>query len=233
MAIAYDAAMQPADIQQEFSRLGQYYRSLASEELENIAAQAFALTDTARQALSFEISSRGLPIVLNLTPPLDEQGMEALPPEDDGFVPDDQDLACVHVAHELKELLAIKKDLNHRGIECFFGDDNLRDVSALPAKFHGDMPICVWRHQMNEAIKVLTATVPGYGAQEEAPNLEVRCPKCNSDGVVFEERDLDSTGGKLTNQSKFHWVCDDCGYEWEDDGIASERPKDDAPADGR
>ena len=64
--------MHPADIQKEHARLSQLYRDMHEEELERVAAEAYDLTEIAREALSFEISSRGLKIPFNLTPPSEE-----------------------------------------------------------------------------------------------------------------------------------------------------------------
>lgn len=213
--------MQPADFQQEHNRLSQLYREMADDELENVAAEAYDLTDIAQECLRFEISSRGLKIPLNLTPASDDEP-EPLPPSDDGFIPDDRDIAFIYVVHDMEELLKIKTFLDQARIECFLGEDKTRDPKALPHPFGGDLDMFVWRHDFNRVVQVLTANVPGYGKREEAPNLEVRCPKCNSDGVIFEERELTSTDGKP--QAKFRWVCDDCGHEWEDEGIAAEAP---------
>ena len=232
--------MDPADSQRERALLYERYRGMTDEELENIAAAAYELTDVACESLRHEIASRRLAVSLNLdpaavskvvalpqpvahqnlpTPPDTEEAMNELPPEDDGFVPDDRDLAWIYTAYEFDELLQIKRYLNQARIECFFGDEKLRDVRKLPPIFHGDMEIRVWVHQLQDAQAVLTACVPGFGAQQEPPNLEMRCPRCHSDGVIFEERDLKTSSEKVTNQSKFRWRCDDCGHEWKDDGI--------------
>jgi DNA-directed RNA polymerase subunit M/transcription elongation factor TFIIS len=223
--------MHPADHQEEQRRLSQQYREMPDEELESIASEAFHLTDVAQECLRFEISSRGLKIPLRLTEP-DQDEPEPLPRTDDGFVPDDEDLAWVRTVHSMDELLHIKGILDRARVECFFGTDKTRDVKALPADFHGDIEIRVWRAQVATVIEVFAATIPGFGSESKDESyVEVRCPKCNSDGVIFEERDLDSTDGKLTNQSKFRWVCDDCGHEWEDDGVAEQSLRDIADAE--
>ena len=212
--------MHPSDYQQEQNRLAQLYRNMHEGELENVAAEAYNLTDVAREALSFEISSRGLKIPLNLELPVDEDA-EPLPPTDDGFVPDDDDIVSVYVAHEMDELMRVKDILDRERVECFLGEEKTRNPKDLSASFHGDVRVRVWLAQQRHAIELLNAAIPDYGKREGSDELEVRCPACKSDGVIFEERDVESTGGKLTNQSKFRWVCDDCGHEWEDDGVIS------------
>ncbi len=223
--------MHPADLQKEHNRLSQAYRNMTDDELEGVAAEAYDLTDIARQALSFEISNRGLRISLNLAAPEDET-LEPLPPTDDGFVPDDRDIAVVYVAHAMDELLKVKTVLDQAHIECFLGEERTRDSRLFGSSFHGDVEMRVWLAQYNLAIELLTVAIPDFGKQEEPPDLEIRCPKCHSEGVIFEERDATSAGGKVTNPSKFHWVCDDCGHEWEDEGIAGNKPAPEPPFKG-
>jgi len=217
--------MQPADHQQEHNRLSNLYREMADDELENVAAEAYDLTDIAKECLRFEISSRGLKIQLNLTAPPSDDEPEPLPPSDDGFVPDDEDLAPIHTAHGMDGLLKVRSLLALGGFECFLGDAKLRDPAALRETFENGVEMYVWKEQTQRALSYLAYNMPSEGSDEpDLPPAEIRCPKCKSDGVVFEERDVESTGGKLVRASKFRWVCDDCGHEWEDEGIVAEAP---------
>jgi hypothetical protein len=211
--------MQPIDTQQEFTRLSQLYRDMRDEELENVAAEACDLTDIACEALRFEISSRGLKIALNLTPPPEEDA-ELLPPTDDGFIPPADELATVERAGDLAELQKIKAILDQAQIECFLGEEKVHDPRDLTSGFDGGVMMRVWRPAYEKAYAVLRVNIPGYGGKVdgEIPDTEVRCPKCHSDGVIFEELEGDL---KSPRNSNFHWRCDDCGYAWEDDGIVS------------
>jgi predicted Zn-ribbon and HTH transcriptional regulator len=212
--------MQPIDVQQEYNRLSQAYREMRDEELENVAAEACDLTDVARECLSFEISSRGLKIPLNLEcPPEDEP--EALPPLAEGFVPDDGDLTPVATVNDMDELLCIHKLLAEAGFECFLGDEKVRDPKDLHDDFSAGVEIKVWNAEEQRALGILAAQPAEAAPNEKEVNGDspILCPKCKSDGVIFEERAIEETGGKLRRSSKFRWRCDDCGYEWEDDGI--------------
>ncbi len=55
---------------------------------------------------------------------------------------------------------------------------------------------------------------------EELEELPVRCPKCQSEEVVFEG--LTSAPGNAADEAsqKYKWSCDSCGHQWEDDGVA-------------
>lgn len=212
--------MDPADIQHEQRRLAESYRDKRDEELEDIAGEAYDLTDLAREALQFEISSRGLKLPLNLTPPPSDDDVEALPPSDDGFIPDDLDLLQVYVADDLNQLRRVLSILEPEGVECFLGEAKTRDAQRLVP---GDLlNVRVFRAAFARADQLLRDEMPGYSeyVDSEAPDAEVRCPKCHSEGVILEELDP-AVAGK---PSHYHWTCDDCGYQWEDDGVVDDKP---------
>jgi DNA-directed RNA polymerase subunit M/transcription elongation factor TFIIS len=225
--------MDPAEYQREYARLTEFYRAMRDGELENVAAEAYDLTDIARECLQYEIASRKLKIALNLTPPASEEDFDALPPSDDGFVPDDSDLFIVEVAADMNELLKVKHVLDEARIECFLGEAKVRDPEALSETFDGGIQMRVWRAAFEDASALLKERIPGYAdrQEEQIPDAEVRCPKCNSDGVIFEERETDPNHGKATRTSRFRWRCDDCGYEWEDDGVAEDKENADLAPD--
>lgn len=210
--------MQPIDVQREYNRVSQAYREMRDEELENVAAEAYDLTDVARECLSFEISSRGLKIPLNLTAPTEEE-FDEIPPSDDGFVPNDDDLSIVEWAADLNELSRTKAVLDTAQIECFLGEEKVHDPKELSSTFEGGLIMRVFRAEVERARQALRAEIPGYAESEgaESPDADLRCPKCKSDGVIFEECDLE--GARAARNSKFRWRCDDCGYEWQDDGV--------------
>lgn len=56
---------------------------------------------------------------------------------------------------------------------------------------------------------------------EDAGDVAIHCPRCRSTEVVFNEL-VDRAPG-ASNKSKYHWACDSCGYEWEDEGIETEK----------
>lgn len=213
--------MHPSDLQQEYNRLSQAYREMADEELESVAAEAYDLTDIARQALSFEISSRGLKISLALTPPPSEEDAAPLPPADDGFVPADEDLVVIERAENMQDLLNTKSLLDRAQIECFLGAEKVHTPGELTSSFAGGLPMRVWRPAYAQAVELLSAQKPGYAERlnEKIPDSDIRCPKCNSDGVIFEESDVNPSSDSPSNSSKYYWRCDDCGHEWEDDGV--------------
>ena len=142
--------MHPADLQKEHARLTNLYRDMQDEELENIAASAYDLTDLARECLAIEIGNRRLKIALNLTPPSEDE-LEPLPPTDDGFVPDERDLTSIATAHDMQELLRIQTLLAQGGFECFLGDDRVRDPKDLHENFDNGIEMRVWNAASQQA----------------------------------------------------------------------------------
>jgi DNA-directed RNA polymerase subunit M/transcription elongation factor TFIIS len=210
--------MEPIDYQREYNRLSELYAKMGEGELETVAAEAYDLTDVAREALSFAISTRGFKIPLNLASPAEEE-VESLPPTDDGFVPDDQDLSVNYVAQDRGELLKVKVFFDAARIECFLGEEKVHDPKELTGGFEGGVEMRVWKAEAKRAYQLLAAVIPDFEKRDPVPDVEVRCPKCHSDGVIFEERAAAPTDSTPAKNVKFCWVCDDCGHEWEDDGI--------------
>jgi DNA-directed RNA polymerase subunit M/transcription elongation factor TFIIS len=58
--------------------------------------------------------------------------------------------------------------------------------------------------------------------EEELDEVMVRCPRCHSDEVVFDELDGDLPKTEKDSSPKFKWTCDSCGNQWEDDGIVKD-----------
>jgi hypothetical protein len=245
--------MQPVDLQQEFNRLSQLYREMAEDELENVAAKGYDLTDIAREALSFEISSRGLPLRIVLERPqqqdqipasvsrtphvtrsakievLSADDVENLDLDQNDFIPGDSSIAQLERVHDMQRLLLIRRILREEGIECFLGDARVRDPRKLNESFEDGVEMWVWKDDTQRAYRRLSYRLPQEVPELDGPEDDdgredppVRCPKCKSDGVIFEERNTDVTGGRLSKDSSFRWSCDDCGYEWEDDGAIRE-----------
>src|SRR3569832_941329 len=90
----------------EWNRLSQLYRGKSDDELENIAAEAYDLTDIAREVLASEIRERHLPIELTLEPRTDSD-VEAPWEADEDF-----QLATVYKANSPEQLLTAARILD-------------------------------------------------------------------------------------------------------------------------
>jgi DNA-directed RNA polymerase subunit M/transcription elongation factor TFIIS len=60
---------------------------------------------------------------------------------------------------------------------------------------------------------------PEAEKEEDPADLLVRCPKCHSTEVIFDNVHGDETASEKGSVRQFEWTCDDCGHRWKDDGI--------------
>jgi hypothetical protein len=104
--------MATADPDKERARLTEAYASMADEELQHVASEAWSLSDVSREALTAEIGKRSLAISLTDIPPPIE-------------VAEKRDLVMVHRFRDLPDALLAKIMLDSAGIECFLVDDNV------------------------------------------------------------------------------------------------------------
>jgi hypothetical protein len=103
--------MTAIDPEQERQRLTETYFRQGDGELEEIAAQAYQLTEIARAALGVELSRRGL------SPPIAEYpaGNEA----------EMQPMVTIRQFRDLPEALFAKGSLESAAIDCALVDDNM------------------------------------------------------------------------------------------------------------
>jgi DNA-directed RNA polymerase subunit M/transcription elongation factor TFIIS len=221
--------MNQVDIQEQWRRLQENYASLADEELEAIAREAYDLTDIARQALQAEISRRQLTIALRQSPATDEDltAEEGLPTQEEGesrrgypegFDPEDWGLVSFSRVDDIEQARKLKSCFDKAGIPSYFGPDVVDDLRLLPASLKGSLEVKVRELDLGRARAVQNDCMPAPAGEDEGQAVEYSayCPKCHSAEIVFQELD-DSEAAE-----KFSWSCDACGYHWKDDGIESQ-----------
>ena len=122
------------DPEAERRRLADFYAHQLDGELEKVAAQAYELTEIAREALTAEISRRGLsvtlvehspmpptPAAIPGDPPPEPPAIESQ--EDDEF--EFQKMVTIRQFRDLPEALFAKGSLESAGIENFLTDLNI------------------------------------------------------------------------------------------------------------
>jgi hypothetical protein len=237
--------MNKIDPEQERRRLAHFYAGQMDGELEKVAAQAYELTDLAREALREELARRGLPpnfieqrpaIVKKEPPPMPGDPPPVDPPFEPPPVempPDNeiefQKLVTIRVFRDLPQALLAKGCLESAGIDCMFADDNLVRLDWFYSNAVGGIKLLVEGRDAAEAEQVLSQPIPehldvaGVGDYEQP-----KCPKCGSLDVNFRELDPAtylSLGGSywgLFVPIPIHrraWSCHSCDAEWEDDGV--------------
>ena len=235
------------DTAQEWRRLQQLYAGMSEDELEAVAVQGFDLTDIAKQALHAEIARRNLKVVVRLAPPQKEE-REPQPKGNYQFNPAELPLRTVGLVENRDEAEWVKATLNDAGIACLFYPGYVEELEKLhfspspdsEASRFPDFNVMVLDVDVERARHALRSFDAHFGKEkleEELPDAVVHCPKCRSVEVVLHGFDSEAPslerGGEEdsdtaemieeiqppTPESKFKWSCDDCGYEWEDDGV--------------
>jgi DNA-directed RNA polymerase subunit M/transcription elongation factor TFIIS len=239
-------ALDPAG---EFLRLTERYRQMSDEELLLLVPQSSELTPLAQQALASEVRSRGLkPEAADEKPPARSPfrapatfverespkargSAECTPPDADPPCDDDQyaeDRKLVELCRvwSLADARQAQSLLDRAGIPFFMGPEKATSADAVTSNFTVGVSVQVMRIGVPWAAQVMQyyepLNEPPRKPEEPPGDLVVRCPKCNSEEVVFE-------GGTSTlivtaddPSQKYQWSCDACGYQWEDDGVAKE-----------
>lgn len=241
------AIMAEIDTAAEWRRLQELYREMSEDELEAVAKKGYELTDIAKQVLHSEILHRQLKVDVRLQPPMDEEPEQFGDPE---FDPATLDLVSALAVENRFEAEFVKTTLNHAGIPCYFGPELLENPGTLEFLPKHTVQVKVLKHDLFRvrwALKGFRELLPSP-EDDQPPDLEVRCPKCRSNEVVFEgfdsraaERNDNTDEGDDLDEdedseeepqaveevraadphAKFHWRCDHCGHEWEDEGVES------------
>ncbi len=220
--------MSQIDVNEQWRRLQETYSSMADEELEAIAKEAYDLTDIARQVLSAEISRRHLTIELVEDRPSEEEstGEDELPTQDEngslkgypeGFDPEDWGLVSFSSVDNTEQARKLKGCFDEAGIPSYFGPDVVDDLRLLPSAFKGPLEVKVREVDLARARVVVNSCDPATAEEndDEIVDYSAHCPKCHSQEIVFQELDESGPG------PKFNWSCDACGYQWKDDGMES------------
>jgi hypothetical protein len=227
------------DPERERRRLVEYYSQQMDGELEKVAAQAYDLTDIARESLRAEMSRRGLTTALAehaaVAPTIPPRPGDP-PPEPSRGEPlaagevEKQDMVTIRKFRDLPEALFAKGSLESAGIECALLDDNMVRLDWFISNLLGGVKLQV-RHEDAEVAKQILEQpipqnfdVPGIGEYEQP-----RCPKCQSLDVNFREiAPAAYVSAAVSAPIPFHrraWRCHFCDSEWEDGGIDAGAPQ--------
>jgi len=208
--------MNGIDSGQEERSLQAEYAQMNDDELRVVAEDGYDLTEVARRALQSEISRRGLSIKLQDAP------RPAPPPE---FEDDSQDFAGysplveVRQASSLTEAHKLQQILDAANIAYCWGPESLKSIDQFNSSFANGLALKICRYDLSRAISALNLASPEPDEPEQPDSVAV-CPKCHAPDITFKGRDPEPA----TAESKFKWICEACGYQWEDDGIEEEAP---------
>ena len=213
----------------ESLRLAEHYRQLTDDELIEIAQDKDDLTETAQQALAFEIASRRLTV----PPKEDAAAMRSAPAlssineadsedEDDPYAEERQLVEICKVWSE-RDARRLQQVLNVAGIPFCMGKEEAMRVDDVTSNFAEGVPVGVMQVGAASASQAMQENYfpqdePTEATDQGSDDLAVHCPKCHSTEVIFDQLVDEPGKGGDSAAAKFQWTCDSCGYEWEDDG---------------
>jgi len=223
------------DPELERKRLIDFYSQQMDGELEEVAAQAYDLTDLAREALRAEMARRSLGVAF-----VEQAPVAPVPPARPGDPPpepprtlplpggelelQDQDMVTIRKFRDLPEALFAKGSLESAGIECAMLDDNMVRLDWFISNLLGGVKLQVRQEDASIAEEILSQPIPenfdvtGIGEYEQP-----RCPKCQSLDVNFQEvTPAAYVSAYISVPIPFRrraWRCHSCDTEWEDDGV--------------
>ncbi|HEY2391444.1 MAG TPA: hypothetical protein VGK22_09735 [Candidatus Angelobacter sp.] len=202
------------DQEEQFRERRKHYSRMTEGELNRVAADIADLTPIAEEALKAEFAARGLKMEPPDPPPLPHELVvpASIDPEDD--------LVPVRTLHSESEAQEAKAILDGNFIASCLGPENIVDLENFHGSYEGGVEIKVFSSDSGQAREALASYAPQKEEEDPDEDAEyaVRCPKCHSQEVVFEGQDI--TAGATAAEAKLNWTCDDCGYKWQDEGVA-------------
>lgn len=218
------------DPDQERLRLTQFYAGQLDGELEQVAAQAYELTELARQVLQAELSRRHLnanlverrPQRANRAPvpgdPPPSRPSETLPAGELDMRP----LTTIRQFRDLPEALLAKGSLDSAGIECALVDENIVRLDWFWSNLMGGVKLAVDPDDVEAANEILSQPIPeNFEAEGSGTFEQPRCPSCGSLDVNFRESDPAAYLSLAVNVPipfrRRAWRCRSCSAEWEMD----------------
>lgn len=231
---------------QEFLRISERYRQMSDSELLVLMPQSSELTPFAQEALANEVRSRGLKTEVEDEEPAPSSPVKPPPAlfehespkfrdsagsdfpgsdsSDEDQYHEDRKLVELCTVWSVRDALKLQTVLDEAGIPFFMGPEKATAVDGVTSNFVKGIGVQIMQIGLPWARPAMQHYEPEDDPTpketEELDDLPVRCPKCHSTEVVFEG--LDSAPAMATNESsqKYKWICDSCGHQWEDDGVA-------------
>jgi DNA-directed RNA polymerase subunit M/transcription elongation factor TFIIS len=210
----------------EFLRISKHYRRMTDDELLALARQTTELTPIAQEALANAISERRLKVEPEEPPAPAKPTPKRGPAEPDPY-DEDRQLVELCTVWSLADALQVQNLLDIAGIPFFMGQEKATSVDRVTSRFSDGVSVQVmsiglpWARIAMEDYTPRNNPPPESTQEPDAPR--VRCPKCHSAEVIFEQLVRSPDAAASPSLPKYRWICDSCGHEWEDDGIAKDK----------
>jgi DNA-directed RNA polymerase subunit M/transcription elongation factor TFIIS len=202
----------------EWRRLSELYRRMSDGELLALARTKSELTEVAQGALTDEIRQRRLKVEPEAAPP--PPPMPETPPDSPYY--EDRQLVEVATVWSLADALQLQRLLDQAAIPFFMGKEKATSVDAVKSNFADGVPVGVMRIGWPWASQVLHHYQPVNDPEpipEDLDDVAVRCPKCHSEDVIFEELVGEPPRTEKDSPQQYEWTCGGCGHRWKDDGV--------------
>jgi hypothetical protein len=210
------------DPEEERRRLSEWYAAMNDGELDSVAADAYQLSEKAREALHLEMEKRSLALPDNFgaPPPVVEPEPE---PEPQPIMRSEKTLkklVTIRRFRDLPEAILAKGALDSAGIECFLADDEMVRMDWFISNVLEGIKLRVKPEDADVATEILEQPIPEqFDAGEEEDYKQPRCPKCDSVKVTF--RGLNKPAAYASAWLNFPipfrskvWRCEACGSKW-------------------
>ncbi len=190
--------------------MAQLYDGMSDGELEKLAGDAGSLSETAKRALQFEISKRGLPLQLRSEPASVEPSFSRL--------------VTIRQFRDVPNAYLAKGLLDSAGIEAFLFDANIVSADWFYSNAVGGVKLRVREEDAAEALELLDAgpeeTPEAERVEEPAPE---RCPNCRSTDIAYQPlmrrlAYLSVWLGLPIPVKHVAWKCGFCGFVWGEAG---------------
>jgi hypothetical protein len=197
-----------ADSDEKRNQVAQLYASMSDIELNDLADEAWSLTETGKETLRAELARRGLEFELDTTAPA---ALEVQP----------RHLVALRQFRDLPEALLAKGFLESAGVESFLIDETTIRMDWLWSNLLGGVKLCVNQEDAETGAQILSQEIPENFSFEGAGDFEQpRCPQCQSLDIFFEDSNKRvAYAGMLfvgfpIQVSRRRWKCQSCGYIW-------------------
>jgi len=199
--------MPKPDPEADRKRFADRYAARTNEELQQLANEAWRLTDPAREALRSELSRRSMATDLRDSP-------IAEPPW--------PRLVILRVFRDLPDALLAKSILDSAEVKCFLFDENTIRMDWLWSNLLGGVKLCVKEEDAAAASGLLDQKPEEkFEVDGKGEYTQPRCPRCGSLNVSFGEQ-----GRRLAYATvavgvplpvkRGGWKCASCGHSWRD-----------------
>jgi DNA-directed RNA polymerase subunit M/transcription elongation factor TFIIS len=208
----------------EWRRLSELYRRMCDDELVGLARKKSELTEVAQQVLANEMSLRRLKEQAEspLAPPIPQRPL-------DPAYDEDRELITISTVWSVADALRLQRLLDGAGIPFFMGKEMATGIDAVTSNFANGVEVKIMNIGVPWARQVMQDYFPKDEPESERREREevdkgfdVRCPKCHSTEVVFDELIGEPPTTEEDSPQQFEWTCDSCGHHWKDDGLVRE-----------